>query len=302
MNILKKTALALALTVASSAVAFAQDSDAKVCISTWDQTNPYWVNLVRGAQARADELGVELVVNDPSNDVSKQIAAVENFVTIGCNAIIIAAIDPAAMGAPLTDAQNAGVKVIAQSMETPVADVWASADEYDMGHTIGVAAGQWLAENAPEAPKVLIINNDRVPQMIARKDGIIDGIKEHAPSAEIVADQGAQNTAEAMSVTESVLQANPQLNAVVTINDNTALGALAAIESLGMPAEQFFVGGIDATPEARTLIDGGTSFRASVDNVPFKNGGQDVDIAMSLINGEELEYRQVIAVEVYSGQ
>ncbi len=297
MRLLSTAAVVLA---ASASAAAAQEG--KICISTWDLANSYWVNLVNGAQERADELGIELVVNDPSNDVGRQIAAVENFVTVGCGAIIIAAIDPAAMGAPLSEAQAAGVKIIAQSIETPVADVWASADEYDMGHTIGVAAGEWLAANVADSAEVLVLNNDRIPQMIARKEGIIAGIQEKAPAAKVVAEQGAQSTAEAMAVTESVLQANPGLDAVVAINDSQALGALAAVESSGMPTDAFFVGGIDATPEARTLIDRGSALRASVDNVPFANGREDVDIAVSLIKGETLEYRQVIAVEAYTGK
>jgi ribose transport system substrate-binding protein len=297
VRLVSTTAIMLALSATAAAA-----QDAKICISTWDLANSYWVNLVNGAQERADELGVELVVNDPANDVGRQIAAIENFATIGCNAIIIAAIDPASMAAPLADAQAAGIRIIAQSIETPVADVWASADEYDMGYTIGVAAGQWLAANVEDAPQVLVLNNDRIPQMIARKDGIIAGILEHAPTAEVVADQGAQSTAEAMAVTESVLQSNPELDAAVAINDSQALGALAAVESSGMDTAQFFVGGIDATPEARAQIEAGTAFRASVDNVPFANGRQDVDIAMSLIAGDDLEYRQVIAVEAYTGQ
>lgn len=301
MKNLAKLAAIVSISALGVAPSFGAEGS-KICISTWDLTNPYWVNLVNGAKERAEEIGAEFVVNDPSNDVSKQIAAIENFVTIGCNAIIVAAIDPASTGAPLQDARDAGVKIIAQSMETPVADVWASADEFDMGYTIGVAAGKWLASNVEGAPEVLIINNDRVPQMIARKEGIIKGIMEHAENAEIVADQGAQNTAEALAVTESVIQANPGLDAVVTINDNTALGALAAVESSGIDASKFFIGGIDATPEARNKINGGTAFRASVDNVPFDNGRQDVDLAIELIEGKPLEYRQVIGVKAYSGE
>lgn len=297
MKFLSTAAVVLAVSASAAAA-----QEGKICISTWDLANSYWVNLVNGAQERANELGLELVVNDPSNDVGRQIAAVENFVTIGCGAIIIAAIDPASMGTPLSEAQAAGVKVIAQSIETPVADVWASADEYDMGYTIGIAAGEWLAANVTDAAEVLVLNNDRIPQMIARKEGIIAGIHEKSPSAKIVAEQGAQSTAEAMTVTESVLQANPGLDAAVAINDSQALGALAAVESSGIATDGFFVGGIDATPEARTLIEGGSAFRASVDNVPFANGRQDVDIAVSLIKGDKLEYRQVIAVEVYTGK
>ena len=69
-----------------------------------------------------------------------------------------------------------------------------------------------------------------------------------------------------------------------------------------MATDTVFVGGIDATPEARSKIDEKTAFRASVDNVPFANGRQDVDIAMDLIAGKKIEYRQVIAVAAYTGK
>ncbi|NKB80070.1 sugar ABC transporter substrate-binding protein [Ochrobactrum daejeonense] len=274
----------------------------KICVSTWNLTNPYWVNVVNGAKERGAEVGAEIVVNDPSNDNSRQIASIENFVTLGCKAIIIAAIDPASTEQPLADARAAGVKIIAQSMETPVADVWASADEHDMGHTIGVEAGKWIAEKLDGKASVLVLNDDRQPQMIARKQGILDGIAEKAPDAKIVADQTAPDTATGMTVTESVLQANPGLNVVVANNDASALGALAAAESAGIDTTNMFIGGVDATPEAREKIDGKTAFRASVDNVPFDNGRQDVDFAMKLIAGEKIEYRQVIKVKAYSGK
>jgi ribose transport system substrate-binding protein len=274
----------------------------KICMSTWDLTNPYWVNLVNGAKERAAEVGAEIVVNDPANDNSRQVASIENFVTVGCKAIIIAAIDPASTEEPLKEARGQGVKIIAQSMETPVADVWASADEKDMGYTIGVEAGKWIAEKLGGNGSVLILNNDRIPQMIARKEGIRAGITEHAPDAKFVADQPAPNTAEGMVVTESVLQANPGLNVIVSINDASALGALAAVESSGVDTASMFIGGIDATPEAREKIEAKTAFRASVDNVPFENGRQDVDFAMKLIAGETLDYRQVIKVKAYTGE
>ncbi|MHA7774716.1 sugar ABC transporter substrate-binding protein [Roseibium sp. M-1] len=297
-NSLKTLVFAGAMMLATGVKA----EEPKICVSTFDLTNPYWVNLVNGAKERAAEVGAELVVNDPANDNTKQIAALENFITIGCKAIIVASLDPASTEGVLTDARNAGVKVIAQSMETPVADIWASADEYDMGYTIGVEAGKWIAEKLGGEANVLVLNNDRIPQMIARKEGIVAGIKENAPNAKVVADQAAINTAEAMAVTESVLQANPDLNVIVSINDASALGALAAVESAGTDTTNMFIGGVDATPEAREKIESDTAFRASVDNVPYENGILDVDFAMKLINGEELEYRQVIPVKNYTGE
>ncbi|MCP8894577.1 sugar ABC transporter substrate-binding protein [Shinella daejeonensis] len=290
----------LVASIFSAAAAHAADT--KICISTWDQTNPYWVDLVRGAKEQAEANGAELVVNDPYAEVSKQLEALENFTALNCNAIIIAALNPEATRAALTEARARGIKIVAQSMELPVADIWVSADERDMGYTIGVEAGNWIKEKLGGEAEVLILNNDRNPQVIARKEGMKEGIAEKAPNARIVADQPALNTQEGMQVTESVLQANPDLNVIVGHNDSSALGALAAVESADRSSDTFFIGGVDATAEAKDRIEAGTAFRASVDNVPYENGKLDVDLALKLIKGEEVEYKQVVPVKVYRKQ
>jgi ribose transport system substrate-binding protein len=288
----------LAATLLAATVAHA--AQPKICISTWDLTNSYWVNLVNGAKEQAAKSGAELIVSNPANDTNKQLDSLENFSTIGCKAIIVAAINPQATKAPLDKARAGGVKIIAQSMETPVADVWASADEHDMGETIGMEAGKWIRDKLNGKAEVLILDNDRIPQMIARKDGIKAGIKKYAPGAVIVAEQPAPGTSEAMQTTENVLQAHPKLQVIVSVNDASALGALAAVESANRSNATFFIGGVDATPEARAKIAAGTAFRASVDNVPYANGQQDVDFAMKLIKGDKLPYRQVIAVKAFT--
>jgi len=294
--------MALAASISLLGVSSVNAASEKLCITVFDQTNPYWVNLVKGFKQRAAEVGADVNVTDPSGDSSKQVSAIENFVTAGCKAIVVAALDPPTTQGPIETARAAGIKVIAQSMKTPVSDVWVSADERDMGYVIGKEAGRWISEKLGGKAKVLTINNDRIPQMIIRKKGIKEGISELAPKAEFVADQPAGSTAEALTVTESVLQAHPDLSVIVAVNDDSALGALAALESSGIDTKNFFVGGVDATSEARAKIGANTAFRASVDNVPFDNGRKDVDIAIDLINGKKLEYKQVIPVKAYTGQ
>jgi ribose transport system substrate-binding protein len=185
-------------------------------------------------------------------------------------------------------------------MDTPVADVWVSAKEWDMGYTIGLEAGKWIRDKLNGQAEVLILANDRIPQMITRKEGVIAGMTEHAPGAEVVAVQDANITELGMRVTENVLQAHPNLKVVVALNDAGALGALAAVESAGRDSDDFFIGGVDATPEAREKIDGGTVFRASVDNIPYENGMMDIEIMQRLLAGEDLEYQQVVPVEAYT--
>lgn len=288
-------------TLAACGLAQAADKP-KICMSTWDLTNPYWVNLVNGAKQRAAEVGAELVVNDPSNDAGRQLSAMENFITIGCKAIIVAAIDTQGAKGILPKAKAANVKVISQSMQVEGSDVWASADEREMGLSIGLEAGKWIKDKLNGKAKVLVLNNDLQPQMIARKNGIREGILKNAPNATIVADQTANGVAQAMQVTENVLQSHPDLQVVAGINDAQALGALAAVESQNKSSATFFIGGVDATPEARAKITAGTALRASVDNVPFENGRMNVDFAMRLIKGEKLAYKQVIPVKTFTGK
>jgi ribose transport system substrate-binding protein len=303
---MKRFALVLVMMVIAS-FAFANggaedssDDTVTVGITTFDLVNPYWVKLVEGAQTKADEKGIELVVADPNDDNAKQLNALENFIAMGVDGIIVSALQPAATEQVLSDAQDAGIKIIAQSMETPVADIWVSAAEWDMGYTIGVEAGKWIRDRLNGEAEVLILANDQIPQMIIRKEGVIAGMTEYAPNAEVVAVQDANITELGMRVTENVVQSNPNLKVVVALNDAGALGALAAVESAGLASDDFFIGGVDATPEAREKIDGGTAFRASVDNIPYENGMMNIDLMLELLAGEDLEYKQVVPVKAYS--
>ncbi len=269
----------------------------KIGLTTFDLANPYWVKLVEGAQKRAGELGYEVVVINPDGDVTKQINGLENFIAMGCKTIIVAALNPAATKPVLSEAREKGIKIIAQSMETPIADIWVSAEEWDMGNTIGLEAGKWIKDKLKGEAEVLVLANDRIPQMITRKEGIIAGIHKYAPNAKVVSVQEAVVTSEGMKVTETVLQAFPKLQVIVGINDAGTLGALAAVESAKRTTPNFFIGGVDATAEALDKMKKKSVFRATVDNIPYKNGMMDVDFAKQLMGGTKLEYRQVVPVE-----
>ncbi len=67
--------------------------DITIGLSLWGFDNQYFVNVRDGAQKRADEIGAELVVADPNQDVSQQVSDVENFITMGVDAIILSAIN-----------------------------------------------------------------------------------------------------------------------------------------------------------------------------------------------------------------
>jgi ABC-type sugar transport system substrate-binding protein len=274
--------------------------DYKIGLSLWGYDNQYWVELREGAQKRCDELGAELVVADPNNVVSQQVADVENFITMGVDAIILAAIDPQSVEAVAKQARDAGIKVIAQSIQIEQCDVYSSADEYGMGYVVGQGAGQWIVDNygADAAIEFAVLNYDSNSSCIPRGDGLQEGILSIAPNAKLVARQDASTVADGQKVTDSLLQANPNLQVIVCQNDSIALGALSSVQAAGKDTKDFYIGGLDNTKEAREKIKAGTALRASLDNIPYDNGTIDVDLCMDLINGKTVDPRYVIETKL----
>lgn len=271
----------------------------KIGLSVYSLSNPYFVEVANGAQKRCDELGIELIVNDPNSDAAAQVTAIENFITVGCDAIIISALDVAAVESVLQDAKAQGIAIISQSSCTETRDVWVSADEYNMGYTCGKGAADWLLENygADTDISVLVLCWDQISTQILRGDGMSDAITEVCPNVKIIR-QDANTTDKGNEVANATLQANPDLQAIVCINDGTAIGAYAAVQAAGKDDEGFYIGSIDDTEEGENAILEGNCFRATVNLIPYENGAIDVDLAVQLIKGEDVEDPYIIPAKL----
>ncbi len=266
-------------------------SDIKVGMSVLNLANPFFVALAAGAQDEADALGVEIVINDPKDDVNNQVTQIENFINAGFDGFVVTAVDPAAIGPLAKDALDSGMHVVAHTSdlgeENQTALVWAI--EHDMGVTLGRQAGEWAKTHVPagETLKLAILNYDIIPQVIQRREGIVDGIAEvFGDNYEVVGTVTAGDPISGSEAAETWLQAHPDLNMIVGINDGGALGAYQAVIAADKDdPETFFVGGIDATDEALAAIMEGGSYLATVDQQPYEMGALTVRALVSAIAG-----------------
>ncbi|XID93008.1 sugar ABC transporter substrate-binding protein [Paenibacillaceae bacterium WGS1546] len=272
----------------NSADSSGEDQKLKIGVSVLDLANPYFVQIVNGVKAGAEGKNIEIIVDDPKSDVSRQVTGIENFISAKVDGIIVAALDPKAIDPIVKKAREAGIKVIAQATTLENADMNVAVQEYTMGNEIGKAAGQWIADKLDGEAEVAVLNYPRIPQIIDRERGITEGIAEHAPNAKVVATASAATPEEGMKAMESILQAHPNVKVVAAINDSGALGAYQAMRAAGKDGDDVFIGGIDATPEALDNIKQNTIFRASVDIQPLQNGEQDLEFMLKLIAGEEV--------------
>lgn len=288
----------LVMPVFARGAAEAEKTGYTVGFSVSDITNPYWNTQVRGAQSKADEFGIELIVHDSQMDPTRELNALENWITQGVDGIMIATIDAAASAPYIDRARAAGIFVVAtiHPMETEP-DAFLTLDEYEFGYTAGLQAGQWIADNLAPNAEFAVLTEDIYAHVVARADGIIDGILERAPQARLVARQVTLNTSEAMNVTENLLQAHPNLKVIQAVNDNSALGAYEAVRAAGRASDDFYIGGNDATPQALSLIADGTIYRMSVDINPFGSGQIEMEMMWNLLNGNDFEKLQIVPLQ-----
>jgi ribose transport system substrate-binding protein len=273
--------------------AFAKDKP-KVGFLVHDLTNPFWNTQARGAQDKAKELGIELVVLDAQVDPAREINAWENWITEGVDGIMISCVDQEASKAYAKRAEAKGIHVVAAVHPLEGAEASLGNDEYKYGFLAGEEAGRWINAKLGGEAEFAILSADVTAFVIPRSDGIRDGVLSVAPKAKLVARQDAFQTETGMTITESILQAHPNVKLICGMNDSGALGAYEAVRAAGKDSKDFFISGTDATTEACKKIKEGGIFRATVDMAPYESGKREVEMMYNMINKIEFDHHQKI--------
>lgn len=226
-----------------------------------------------------------------------QTQALEYFIRSGCAAMVVAAIEPA-LTIPLAHrARQCGLRVIALSSDLGQAnqDAFVTGAEYEMGANLGRQAAAWAQEHIPpgQVLQVAVLNFRPVPQVIDREKGILTALAEgFAGAIEVVANETAADSFQALPLAEKWLQTYPGLNMILGVNDATALGAYEAVIAAGRndPAT-FFIGGVDATDEALSALAERGAFQATVDLSPQTMGAISLISAVAATQGLPFEPR-----------
>lgn len=213
------------------------------------QDNPFYVKMADGAKAAAEELGYDLQVatGDGQSDVDSQIKSIENFVAAGAVAILIT---PAGDGVipAIKKAQDAGVLVLA--LDSPLGDGSGidgtfATDNYLAGQLVGEwAKAKFDASGTQARIATLDLNTDQIPVDVARNQGFLEGFGIDLNDPAVMWDEtdpriaGYEvtdaNEAGGRTGMEKLLQKDPTINLVYTINEPTAAGAYQAIVAAGL--------------------------------------------------------------------
>ncbi|MDD3904115.1 MAG: ABC transporter substrate-binding protein [Sphaerochaeta sp.] len=152
-----------------------EDSGYKVYLITMDQMDQHWVNVDKGAQKAAQELGgvdYKWLAPDVKDD-AKQIESINNAVAGGADAILLAANGPNAVTAALKEAESAGVKIVYvdSAANYPAVQTLAT-DNTAAGTTAGKELLGALTSSGVSSGKIGVISvNSATASTVARENG-----------------------------------------------------------------------------------------------------------------------------------
>ncbi len=268
----------------------------KIALIQQHQTNAFQIAVTEGAQAKADELGVELSILSADQDAAKQISQIEQCVSEGYDAILFEPVDPDGLRDAAKAAADAGVVMI--NVVSSCTD-WESAGISAVACGDNVKAGenemQHVADLLEGKGNVAILTGpSSTTDSLDRLEGYRNILANYPEMTEVVAPADCEwDTAKAQATVESWLSAY-DLDAIVCQNDGMAVGAgNAAGANSGI-----VITGLDGTPDGYEAIkDGRITGTVAQDGGAMAANG--IEAAVTLLDGGELENNLIIVDSVW---
>ncbi len=263
----------------------APEKNAKLTIgvSLLTRTHPFYQDLEAGLKEAADSAGYQLIVTAGEFDVAKQKDQIQDFIVRKVDAIIVSPCDSRSIGTAVKAANDAGIPVFTADIACLAEGVKIISHVASDNVAGGRLAAQAVVKALNGSGKVAIIDHPEVESVIQRVKGFEDEMAK-TPGVQIVAKLSGHGVKDqAFRTAEDILQAHPDVTAIFGINDDSALGALAAVEKAGKAGKVAIIG-FDAVPEARAAIKAGKIY-ADVIQQPKVIGRQTIDAVKTYIGG-----------------
>ncbi|MCV3273147.1 sugar ABC transporter substrate-binding protein [Roseobacter sinensis] len=269
-KLLASTILGLGALGATSGIAAADDITA--CLITKTDTNPFFVKMKEGAEAKAAELGMTLksFAGKVDGDHETQVQAIETCILDGAKGILITASDTSSIVSAVTQARDAGLLVIA--LDTPLepidaADATFATDNYKAGVLIGEWARAQLGDAAEDAKIATLDLNVSQPTVdVLRNQGFLDGFGIDLADPNVIGDESDArivgsdvtdgNEEGGRRAMENLLAKDPTINVVHTINEPAAAGAYEALKAIGRENDVLIVSVDGGCPGVQNVADG----------------------------------------------
>ncbi len=251
--------------------------------------------------------GVEIQVEDAQNDVGKQLNQIENFIAGGVDAVIVNPVDTDATTAMTQAAEAAGVPLVYVNREPvnvdelPDDQAFVASDERESGTLETQEVCRLLKEQGMGEGATIVVMMGELSNQAARvrTQDIRDVIATDECSFMTIAEEQTANWSrtEGQDLMTNWLSAGVEFDAVVSNNDEMAIGAVQAMKAAGMSMDEVIVGGVDATQDALAAMEAG-DLDVTVFQDAAGQGQGAVDAALSLARGEEVDQKVYVPFQL----
>ncbi len=253
-------------------------------------TNPFFIEMEKGARRAEKELGVTLIVKTAAQETSieQQIQMVNDLVAAKVDAIVIAPGDSQSLVPSLKKAADAGIRIVnidnrldpGALAQAGMGDVPFVSVDNDAG---AYKAGKFLANAATTPTQAAILEGIRsADNARQRMEGAKRALTENKQVKLVASETANWKIDEAYAVTKAMFAKHPNIGLLFAANDMMAIGAIKYLQESGKT--KVAVVGYDALAEAMTEIKGGR-MAATVDQQAAEQGYQGVALALQLIKG-----------------
>lgn len=255
----------------------------KFVLITMDSMDEHWLSVKKGAENKAEELGVKLQFRAPAGKVDpyEQTRMVEDAINQRADAILLAPSDAAALAPVVDRAIESGIPVVV--IDSPVESegyvTFLATDNY----AAGALAADTLAKMVDSKGKIAVINaQPGAGTAIARSSGFTDRVKAEYPNMKVVSIQYCNgDKSVALNQATDVMTANPDLAGFYASNEGSTVGVSRALEEKGKEKSIPLVG-FDFSQDTIIGLKNGTIDATMVQD-PTRMGYEGVEAAYNHI-------------------
>ena len=254
-------------------------------------TNPFFVEMEKGARRAEIELGVELQVKTAAQETSieQQIQIVEDMIAAKVDAIVIAPGDSQRLVPVLKKAVDGGIKVVnldnrldpeavKQAGFAPVPFISVDNEKGAYG------AAKFMADTVNKPTEAAILEGIRsADNARQRMMGAKRAFAENKDIKLVSSESANWKIDEGYTVTQQIFAKNPNVKLVFAANDMMGLGALKFLQKTGKTDVK--VGAYDALTDAVAEVKAGR-LMVTVDQQAAEQGFQGIALAIRLLKGE----------------
>lgn len=259
--------------------------DVSIILVTMDGLDNHWVNVDKGAQAAAKELGIKYQWMAPDKkDTALQIEMLNNAIAAQCNGLVVAAVDPDAIVSTLQSAADAGIKIVyADSTANFDAVAKFTTDNYAAAKQAGEQMLAGLKEKGITSGDIGIVAFSNATQTsVDREQGFRDAFKDTDFNL-LETQYGNSEVAASQAAAENFIS-----QGVVGVYGNNEPGAVGVGNAVAAnPKWNGVAVGFDASDTTLDMVENGSLYCVMAQN-PYQMGYGAVYAAYNAVVGNDI--------------